>query len=86
MKKKILIRLVLAIVLTLIVGFVSDSLMPIFGNDVALDQLEHEDFNFVAMQAWQNLQNWLTIAVAAIWTLTTAFIIKDFYKNKKEKN
>ena len=86
MKKKILVRLILAVVLTLIIGFVSDSLMPIFGNDIALGQLEHEDFNFVAMQTWQNLQNWLTIVVVVIWTLTAAFIIKDFYKNKKEKN
>lgn len=84
MKKKILTKISVAIILTLILALVSNSLMPVLGNDIAMSQLENEDAYFVAMQAWQSLQNKLTIAKAFIWALAVAFIVKDFYNHKKE--
>ena len=87
MVKKIAIKMVIAILITVLIGFISNSLMPILGNDVALGQLQNDDAYFVAMQAWQTTQQWLSLAIAAVWAVVIALITKDVYiemKNKKE--
>ena len=87
MKKKIVVKLIVALVLTIIIGVVSNTLMPLLGNDVAVGQLQHDDAYFIAMQAWYSTQYWLGIAAAAVWAVTGGLIAKDMYnyiKNKKE--
>ena len=86
MVKKILIKLVIAIIITTIIAWVSNSLMPILGNDVALGQLQNDDAYFVAMNAWQDLQNWLGIATAIVWLVIVYLIGKDIYKEIKLYN
>ena len=85
MAKKIGFKVIVALVITIILSFVSSSLMPTFGNDVALGQLQNEDYYFVAMQAWHNTQNWLSAITGIIWLVTAIFIIKDIYQKMKEK-
>ena len=85
MAKKIGFKVVIALVITIILSFISSSLMPTFGNDVALGQLQNEDYYFVAMQAWHNIQNWLSVITGIIWLVTAIFIIKDIYQKIKEK-
>ena len=87
MKKKILVKLIIAIVLTIIIGAISNTFMPLLGNDVAIGQLQNDDAYFIAMQAWHAVQYWLGIAAALLWIITGGLIAKDMYnyiKNKKE--
>lgn len=87
MKKKILVKLIIAIILTIIIGAISNTFMPLLGNDVAIGQLQNDDAYFIAMQAWYTAQYWLGIAAALIWIITGGLIAKDMYnyiKNKKE--
>lgn len=85
MKKKILIKLVAAIVLSIIIGLISGSLMPLLGNDVALGQLENDDAYFIAMNTWYTLNIWLTGAAGLVWATTGVLIVRDIYKYMKEK-
>lgn len=87
MKKKILVKLIIAIILTIIIGAISNTFMPLLGNDVAIGQLQNDDAYFIAMQAWHTAQYWLGIVAALVWIITGDLIAKDMYnyiKNKKE--
>ena len=85
MKHKILMKLVIAILITIALGMISTTLMPILGNDIAVDQLKNDDAYFVAMQAWYSTNNWLNLAAAAVWAWFTASIGVDIYKHYKNK-
>lgn len=87
MKYKIGIRVAIAVLLSILLVFVSNMLMPTLGNDIAVDQLKNDDAYFMAMETWHNIQNVLTYTGIAIWSLTAGFIVRDIYiyvKNKKE--
>ena len=87
MKYKIGIRVVIAVLLSILLVFVSNMLMPTIGNDIAVDQLKNDDAYFMAMETWHNIPNVLTYTGIAIWSLTAGFIVRDIYiyvKNKKE--
>ena len=87
MKYKIGIRIAIAVLLSILLVFVSNMLMPTLGNDIAIDQLKNDDAYFMAMETWHNIQNVLTYTGVIIWFLTAGFIVRDIYiyvKNKKE--
>lgn len=86
MKKKVLLKIVIAVLITIAIAFISQALMPILGNDIAIDQLKNDDTYFIAMQAWHNTQNWLSLGLAMLWAGIFASISIDvykFYKNTK---
>lgn len=85
MAKKIVVKAVVAVILTLVIGLISNSLMPILGNDVALLQLQNYDDYFVAMNVWHNIQNGLNVAVGIVWVVTACLIGRDIYKGIKNK-
>ena len=85
MKYKILMKLVIAILITIAIAMISTTLMPILGNDIAVDQLKNDDAYFVAMQAWYSTNNWLSLAAAAVWAWFAASIGVDIYKHYKNK-
>lgn len=85
MKHKILMKLVIAILITIAIAMISTVLMPILGNDIAIDQLKNDDAYFVAMQAWYSVNNWLSLAAAAVWAWSAASIGVDIYKHYKNK-
>lgn len=85
MKHKILMKLVIAILITIVIGMISTTLMPVLGNDIAVDQLKNDDAYFVAMQVWYSTNNWLSLAAAAVWALFTVSIGVDIYKHYKNK-
>lgn len=85
MKYKILMKLAIAILITIVIGMISTALMPILGNDIAVDQLKNDDAYFVAMQAWHSVNNWLSLATAAVWAWFTASVGVDIYKHYKNK-
>lgn len=87
MKQKIIVKFLIAVLITLAIVIVSRSLMPILGNDVAIGQLENDDFYFVAMNTWHQTNYYLGLVTAAVWALFGASISIDIYKyikNKKE--
>ena len=86
MVKKIVLRLAIAIVFTILIGVISNSLMPILGNDVAISQLQYDDAYFIAMNTWHSLQNWLSLGAAIVWFATAWLIVKDVYKAIKIHN
>ena len=85
MKHKILMKLVIAILITIAIEMISTTLMPILGSDIAIDQLKNDDAYFVAMQAWYNTNNWLSLAAAAVWAWFAAGTGVDIYKHYKNK-
>ena len=85
MKKKVMTKLVVAVILTVIICLISNGLMPLLGNDVALGQLEHDDAYFVAMNTWYTINYWMTVATAVVWIVTGGLITKDIYKYIKIK-
>ena len=85
MKHKILMKLVIAILITIAIVMISTTLMPILGNDIAIDQLKNDDVYFVAMQAWYSVNNLLSFVVAAVWAWFAASIGVDIYKHYKNK-
>ena len=85
MKHKIVLKLVIAILITIAIAMISTTSMPILGNDIAIDQLKNDDAYFVAMQAWYSTNNWLSLAVAAVWAWFAASVGVDIYKYYKNK-
>ena len=85
MKYKILMKLVIAILITIAIVMISTTLMPVLGNDIAIGQLKNDDAYFVAMQAWYNTNNWLSLTAAAVWAWFAASIGVDIYKHYKNK-
>ena len=86
MKQKVLLKIVIAVLITIVIAFISQALMPVLGNDIAIDQLKNDDAYFIAMQAWHNTQNWLSLGLAMLWAGIFASISIDvykFYKNNK---
>ena len=83
MKRRIVFKILCAISLIIIVNFLLDSLVPLWGNELAISQLEPDNFYLIAVQNWQHIQNGL----AAIPNLIALFfglsIIKDIIKNNK---
>lgn len=85
MKSKILVKVVIAILLSVVLAFVANMLMPVLGNDVAIDQFKNDDAYFIAMESWQSIQQVLTYSNVAIWSLTIGFIVRDIYNYVKTK-
>ncbi len=85
MKQKIIVKFLIAVLITIAIAVVSQSLMPILGNDVAIGQLENDDFYFVAMHTWHQTNYYLGLAAAGVWAMFGASINVDIYKYMKNK-
>ena len=86
MKKKILVKIIIGVILSLLIVFITNSLMPVMGNEVALGQLENDNTYFLAMQEWQNLQNRLSAVNICVWMVICMLIGIDIYEYIKKKN
>lgn len=85
MIKKVLLKATIAIILCGILAVVSNSLMPILGNELAIGQLENDNAYFIAMTSWHQMNYYLGLAGAAIWAFTITNISIDIYKYMKNK-
>ena len=85
MKRKIIVKFLIALLISFAIVAVSQSLMPILGNDVAIGQLKNDDFYFVAMNTWHQTNYYLGLAAAAVWAIFGASISIDIYKYMKNK-
>lgn len=85
MKRKIIVKFLIALLISFAIMAVSQSLMPILGNDVAIGQLENDDFYFVAMNTWHQTNYYLGLVAAVVWAIFGASISVDIYKYMKNK-
>ena len=85
MKRKIIVKFLIALLISFAIVAVSQSLMPILGNDVAIGQLKNDDFYFVAMNTWHQTNYYLGLVAAAVWAIFGASISIDIYKYMKNK-
>ena len=83
MKRRIIFKILYAISLIIITNFLLDSLTPLWGNDLAISQLESDNFYFVMTQNWQHIQNGLAAIPNLIILFFGLSIIKDIKNNKK---
>ena len=85
MKRKIIVKFLIALLISFAIVAVSQSLMPILGNDVAIGQLKNDDFYFVAMNTWHQTNYYLGLVAAAVWAIFGASVSVDIYKYMKNK-
>lgn len=87
--RRTIITLFLAIVICAVISTTLSAFMPTFTNQMAMGQLENDDFAFAAWTMWSNVQNSLYAAEGIVWLVAAIFIGKDVYKyfkTRKENN
>ena len=85
MKRKVIVKFLIALLISFAIMVVSQSLMPLLGNDMAIGQLKNDDFYFVAMNTWHQTNYYLGLVAAAVWAIFGASISVDIYKYMKNK-
>lgn len=85
MKRKIIVKFLIALLISFAIVAVSQSLMPILGNDVAIGQLKNDDFYCVAMNTWHQTNYYLGLVAAAVWAIFGVSVSVDIYKYMKNK-
>jgi hypothetical protein len=85
MVKKIVINIVVIIVVFTILAIVSDAFMPVFTNDMALDQLENDDMAYATWRLWNYVPMVFTIIRILTCVICGSNIFRTIYKNKLKK-
>ena len=86
MKATIILVLLVALFVSLFVGFLTKALAPTFGIDMALGQLENDDAGFAIWQSWLVTQEILNGIAVLIWVIAAVIIFVQVYKYIKNKN
>lgn len=60
MIKKIIINISIAIIVCIALTIVADTILPVFNNDMALDQLENDNMSYVTWSLWTHVPGILT--------------------------
>lgn len=81
----IVIKVAVAVILITVLSLVLSAIMPTFGNDVALGQLENDDVSFMQMEMWNRIQNVVTTAQYIVTGICGVLIGTDVYKFIKSK-
>lgn len=83
--RNIVIKVAVAVILITVLSLVLSAIMPTFGNDVALGQLENDDVSFMQMEMWNRVQNGVTTVQYIITGICGVLIGTDVYKFIKLK-
>lgn len=86
---KLVAKILIAVILCGILSFTVTSLMPTFGNDVAMGQLENNDVGFVAMETWNYLHNatgWVHALIILGCGVGCGIDVYKFIKQNKGEN
>lgn len=78
--RSIVIKVAAAVILCTVLSFVLSVIMPTFGNDIAMGQLEHDDVSFMQMEMWNRIQNGVTTVQYIITCICGVLIGTDVYK------
>lgn len=83
--RSIVIKVAVAVILITVLSLVLSAIMPTFGNDIALGQLENDDVSFMQMEMWNRVQNGVTTVQYIITGICGVLIGTDVYKFIKSK-
>ncbi len=86
---KTMVKIVIATVICMTISMILTAIVPPISNDLALGQLENDNFNFAVWNIWNQVSNYVDLIYFAIGAICVASIGKDFYafyKTKKEEN
>ena len=84
---KSMVKIFIAVAICAIISIVFTNFAPHISNDMALGQLENDDFAWSAMQTWNNFVSAARYAQVGIGVICTGMIGADivkFIKNRKE--
>ena len=76
-------KMAIAIAMCLIISLVVTNYFPIISNEMAVSQLENSNANWIAMNEWHQIQNYVNYLYTIIGFTCLLSIGKDFYKTKK---
>ena len=82
---KCIVKISFAIILSIIFSLVLSSLAPHLSNDLAIGQLENDDFSWSLMNSWYKIQEYAWIVYTVIGCTFGASIGKDVYNFIKSK-
>ena len=83
--RSIVIKVAIAVILITVLSLVLSAIMPTFGNDIAMGQLENDDVSFMQMEMWNRVQNGVTTVQYIITGICGVLIGTDVYKFIKSK-
>lgn len=86
---KSVVKIVIAIILCALLSSALTIVMPIFGNDIAIGQLENDDISFMTIETWNRVQNSISWVQAIIWIVCLGNVginTYKYFKNRKETN
>ena len=78
--KKVVIKVVIAIIACTLLSIILSTVIPSFNNDIAMGQLENDNFNFTLMETWRKIQNGITIVQGIIGIACFGSISYDLIK------
>ena len=84
-----MVKIVIAMVICATISMILTAIIPPISNDLALGQLENDNFNFAVWNIWSQVSNYVDLIYFAIGAICVASVGKDFYvfyKTKKEEN
>lgn len=85
---KIAAKIILGTVICIIVAIALATTEPILTNDLAMGQLENDNYTFAAWETWNMFRSFMAGAEICIWLAISALVCKDVYdymKNKEKK-
>ena len=76
-------KMTIAIGLCIVISLIATNYFPIISNEMAVGQLENSNENWVVMNEWHQIQNYINYAYTTIGFVCLFSIGNDFYKMKK---
>ena len=87
---RLLSRVLIALVIIALLAFIMEGVLPLFINDVSMEQFENDNFAFIQKELVFKLQNLIGVlqGVVVAWVVgVTAFdFIKEYKEFKENKN
>ena len=84
MVKKIIINLIIILVVFIAIEMFTDAFMPVFTNDMALDQLENDDMSYSMWRLWNYLPHVFNLIKLIVCIICGSNIFTAIVKMKKE--
>ena len=78
-----LVKMAIAVGLCIIISLIVTDYFPIISNEMAVNQLENSNENWIAMNEWYQIQNYVNYAFTIIGFICLFSIGNDFYRMKK---
>lgn len=78
--RSIIIKVAVTAILVTVLSLLLSAIMPTFGNDIAMGQLEHDDVSFMQMEMWNRIQNGVTTVQYIITGICGVLVGTDVYK------